>query len=157
MAQQRSERLVSVLTKNSATVQLFDRFNSISETETKNEKSCRTLEEYNLAKNMYIGMWQSLASAPKREMKAYRVKIGCDRPKFLWYLFKYYHSTVENMVRTTLAKIKNLPSTIENKFKGIIDKFVTHFMTPKIFTRYTRCSLTQLTPFLTLKFWSISR
>ena len=67
MEQQGWGKLVSILTKNCMTVKLLDRFNSISETEMMNEKSSRTPEEYNLAKNMYIAVWQSLASAPKRE------------------------------------------------------------------------------------------
>ena len=59
-------------------------------------------------------------------MKAYKVEIGCDGPSFLWYLFKYYHSTVEQTVFTTLAKMSNLPLTIKHQRKGKIDKFATY-------------------------------
>ena len=79
----------------------------------KEEKAKRTPEEYNLAKKFYIVAWKSLSSGPKREMKAHREDIRCDGPTFLWYLFKYYHSTAEQTVCTTLAKMIDLPSTIE--------------------------------------------
>jgi len=95
MAQQGWEKVVSICTKNSKTVQLLDIFNSIIEDGLKEEKAKRTLEAYNLAKNMYITVWQSLSSAPKREIKTHREEIGCDNPIFLWYLFKYYHITAE--------------------------------------------------------------
>ena len=80
----------------------------------KDDNTKRTPEEYNLAKNMYIEVWQSLYSAPKRKMKAYREEIGCDGPTFLWYLFKYCHSIGEQTVCTTLAKMNNLLATIEH-------------------------------------------
>ena len=84
--------------KNGKIVQLLNRFNSISETEMKNAKKARTLEEYNLDKNMYISVWLSLSLGPKREIKTHREEIGRNGPPFLWYLFKYYHSTSEQTV-----------------------------------------------------------
>ena len=125
MVQQGWEKLASMRTKDGKTVQLLVRFNSINEDETNEEKSKRTPEEYNLAKNTYIVVWQSLSSALKREMKAHREEIGCDGPSFLWYLFKYYHSTAEHTVHTTLAKMNNLLLTIKH-YKGDIDKFATY-------------------------------
>ena len=83
MAQQGWEKLVSILTKNEKIVQLLNRFNSIREEEMKNEKTHSTLEEYNLAKDMYIAVWGSLSSASKMEVKARREEIRCDGPTFL--------------------------------------------------------------------------
>ena len=61
-------------------------------------------------------------------MKAHREEIGCDGPTFLWYLFKYYNSTAEQTVRTTLAKMNDLPTMIENQRKGSIDRFTTYII-----------------------------
>ena len=41
----------------------------------KDEKEKRTPEEYNLAKNMYITVWQSLSSAPKNGFKFVTVEV----------------------------------------------------------------------------------
>ena len=84
MARQGWEKLVSVLIRNDVTIQLLDHFNSISKEEMRKEKTSRTPEECNMSKNMYIAVWRSLSSAPKREMKAHREAIGYDGQTFLW-------------------------------------------------------------------------
>ena len=71
MVTQGWEELVSTRTKTGKTIQLLDRFNSIKEHEMKDEKVKRTLEEYNVAKNMYIAVWRLLSSSPKMEIKAH--------------------------------------------------------------------------------------
>ena len=83
MARKGWDELVSVLSKNGKIVQLLEHFKSIREDEMKNTKKSRTPEEYNLAKNMYIAVWRSLSSGPKREVKAHREDIGCDGPTFM--------------------------------------------------------------------------
>ena len=70
----------------------------------------------------------------KREIKAHREEIGWDEPTFLWYLFKYYHSIAEQTVQTTLAKLNNLPTMIENQCKENIERFATYVM--KLFLRF---------------------
>ena len=67
-----------------------------------------------------------MSSSPKRETKAHREEIGCGVPTFLWYLFKYYHITAEQKSFTTLAKMKNLLSTIKYQYKVNIEKFATY-------------------------------
>ena len=59
-------------------------------------------------------------------MKAHREEIVYDCPTFLWYLFKYYESNVEQTFCTTLAKMNNIPLTIEYQCKVNIDKFSTY-------------------------------
>ena len=49
--------------------------------------------ENNDGKNIYVVVWNSISSHPKKEMKAHRIVIESDGPPFLWHLFKYYHST----------------------------------------------------------------
>ena len=133
-ARQGWEALVSIRTKNGKTIQILDHFNSIKENKMKDEKVNQTSEEYNLSNNIYITVWRSLSSAPKREMKVYREEIGCEGTTLLWYLFKYYHSTAEHTFHTTFAMMKNLPTTIKHQCKGNIEKFATYviiiFITP---------------------------
>ena len=71
-----------------------------------------------MSMNMYIAVWRSLSSAPKREMKLHREDIKSDGPTFLWYLLKYYHRTAQQTVCTTLAKMNNLQATIKHQCKG---------------------------------------
>ena len=92
----------------------------------KKEKTSCTPEQYNMSKNMYIDVWRSLSSAPKRKMKPYREDIRSDGSTFLWYLFKYYHSTTQQKVCTRLAKMDNLQATIDHQRKGRVDKFATY-------------------------------
>ena len=49
----------------------------------------------------------------QKEMKAHRTAIGNDGPSFIWYLIKYYHSTADQTVRISLAKMNNLQITFE--------------------------------------------
>ena len=101
------ERLTSVKSKN-CNCQLLDRFTSITELEMKAAKKSRTTDKHNSAKNMYIATWRLIGMKVKREMNANREAISCDGPTFLWFIFKYYHSTAVQTVRTTLAKLNNL-------------------------------------------------
>ena len=62
-------------------------------------------------------------------MNTHRELIGYDRPTFLWYLFKYYHTMAVQTVRMNLAKINNLRTVINNKRRGNIDRFETYVVT----------------------------
>ena len=95
----------------------------------KTAKKSRTPEEYNSSKNLYIAKWRSIGSSPKREMNVHRESIGYDRPTFLWYLFRYYHTTAVQTVRTMLVKMNNLWTVIQEKCRGNIDRFATYFIT----------------------------
>jgi len=109
--------------------QLLDRFTAITETEMKAAKKSRTLDEYNSSKNMYIATWRSIGTNIKREMNTNRESIGCNGPTFLWYIFKYYHSTAVQTVQTTLAKLNNVRWVINDKSCGNIDRFATYVAT----------------------------
>ena len=153
MARKGWEELVSVLIKNVKIVQLLYRFNSISETKMKSvnkaSKNVRRIQPRQ--KYIFIAVWRSLLLGTKREIKAHREEIGWDEPTFLWYLFKYYHSIAQQTVQTTLAKLNNLPTIIENRCKEILtgsrhmsyNYFCalpkTEVATFKILTRSTKC------------------
>ena len=62
-------------------------------------------------------------------MNAHRELIGCDGTTFLWYIFKYYHTTVVQTVRTTLAKMNSLQRIMNDKCQGNADHFSTYVIT----------------------------
>ena len=101
------ERLMNIKSK-SGNCQLFERFTSITEIEMMTEKKSRTSDKYNSAKNLYILMLRLIGLNVKRDMNAHRELIGCDGPTFLWFVFKYYHTTAVQIVRTTLTKMNSL-------------------------------------------------
>ena len=114
MARDGWDKLLLVDTVNSNDVNVLERFNSITEAEIRQAKTSRTTEKYNISKYMYIVIWSSISSTPKRYMKFHRDEIGDDGPAFLWYIFKYYHSIVEQTIRTILVKMGNLHEAIEH-------------------------------------------
>ena len=108
------DKLLIVDIVNSNDVNIPERFNFITEAEMRQAKTSRTTEKYNISKYMYIVIWSSISSTPKRYMKFHRDEIGDDGPAFLWYIFKYYHSIVEQTIRTILVKMGNLHEAIEH-------------------------------------------
>ena len=128
MARSGWENLMSIKSKN-GNCQLFKRFTFITETEMKAAKKSRTSDEYNSSKNLYIATWRLIGSNVKREMNVHMESIGCDGPTFLWYIFKYYHITAVQTVRTTLTKLNNLRWFINDKCWCNIDRFATYIVT----------------------------
>ena len=118
MARRGWEDLLLVEGENGEEINLLDRFNSISEDMMQDAQSNRTQDEIETARNIYIATWRSLGSAPKREMKPHRSAINNDGPTFLWHLFRYYHTTAEQTVRTTLSKMDKLSEALVHQCKN---------------------------------------
>ena len=128
MARSGGERLMTIESKK-INCQLLERFTSITKIEMKAEKKSHTLDAYNSSKNLYIATWRSIGSNVKREMNVHRDLIGCDGPTFLWYIFKYYHTTAVQAVMRTLAKMNSLQRVMNDKCQGNVDRFVTYVIT----------------------------
>ena len=101
---------LNVDTVANVTISLLNIFNSIIEQEMERQVSIRTPEEYNDARHIYIAVWHSIISQPKKEMKAHRAAIGNDGPALLWQLYYSIPSASRTYASTsrTYLRVNNI-------------------------------------------------
>ena len=79
-----------------------------------------------MIKNMYVAIWRSLTSKPKRAMKSCQDKVQDNGPTFLFYLLPHYDGTASQIVLSTQAKINMLKTKMIHAFCWNVDKFTTY-------------------------------